>query len=455
MENINYGRPSKDFAEIRFGDKRLDARLRTTVDALTKNPQESILSGCKSKHGAKAFYALLSNDKFSSDTITKAAREATKERIKSSGITEVLLPQDTTDINLNGHRKTEGLGLCGNLHTKGVQVHSCIALTPNGTPLGLVTQQYSTRTTEKNNLTSDQKQRRPIEEKESYRWLETVRDALEVVPEAITPIILCDREGDFYELYSEMQSLNASFIVRVMRDRATIDADKTIQQIRRTHACGEVVVSIPRDTRNTIPARTAKMEVAYCTIAVAKPKLVKSEKASLTLTLVRITEMSVSGDAIEWILATNLPVASTEDAMKIVAYYIQRWKIERFHYVLKSGCQVEKIQQRTYDRILPMLFLYSVISVFVLAMTYFARYYADRPCDGFLEDSEWKLLYRLATKSKAVPKEPYPIKAAVEYLGQLGSYKHSPSDGDYGVKSIWKGLTKLFDALDLLDTLMG
>jgi hypothetical protein len=355
MENIVYGKPSKDFAEVRFGDKRLNKRLQKTMESFTQNPQESILGSCGSKHDAKAFYALLSNEKFSEVKITKAAKEATKERIRSSGTAEVLLPQDTTDINLAGHKKTEGLGLCGNHHTKGIQTHSCIALTPEGVPLGLVSQQYTTRGTAGTGLTPSQKQRRPIEEKESYRWLETTHEALDVVPEGVKPIIICDREGDFYELFAEMLSCGASFIVRVTHDRNTVAGSGLIQQIRRTKGCGEVEISIPRDTRRNRKARIAKMEVAYSAITIAKPKLAKGD-GSLTLNLVRITEIGDTEDEpIEWILATDMPVANTDDAMKIVAYYVQRWKIERFHYILKSGCQVEKIQQRTYERILPII----------------------------------------------------------------------------------------------------
>jgi hypothetical protein len=90
-----------------------------------------------------------------------------------------------------------------------------------------------------------------------------------------------------------------------------------------------------------------------------------------------------------------------------------------------------------------------------LALTDFARHYPEIPCDAFLEDEEWKILHLLVTKNKKAPKAPYSIKTAVEYLGQLGSFKHSPSDGEYGVKSIWKGLSKLFDAIVLVDRLRG
>ena len=84
----------------------------------------------------------------------------------------MLLPQDTADINLHGHKRTEGLGYSSN-HTKGILLHSCVALTPDGMPLGLLYQSYATRETKKMSLSAKDKKNRPIEEKESYRWLET------------------------------------------------------------------------------------------------------------------------------------------------------------------------------------------------------------------------------------------------------------------------------------------
>jgi hypothetical protein len=320
----------------------------------------------------------------------------------------------------------------------------------------LISQQYETREVKKTALNKEEKAKRPIEEKESYRWLETTRKTLERVPTGVESVVICDREGDFYELYAEMLSLETLFVVRLSQDRVTLDGERSIQQLRRTKAYGEVEISIPRDTRKNIPARTAKMEVAFCSVSVARPKRVKSDlPASLTLNLVRITEIDASGEPIEWLLATNLPISTDDDVMEVVGYYVQRWKIEQFHHVLKSGCQAEKIQQRTYERIKPMMLIYSVIAVFILALTLMARSNPDISCDVFLEEDEWKILYSLINRKQKAPDKPFSLKTAVAYLGELGSFRHAPSDGDYGVKAVWKGLFKLFNALVVLDRLMG
>ena len=456
MTNIKYDNPELDFAEVNFGDKRLDKRLCETVKSKAKSIQESILSSTGSRHSAKAFYLLLSNEKHTNEKVSKAAYRATSRRISESGVTRILLPQDTTDINLNGHKKTENLGYCSE-HIRGIKLHTGLALTTDGVPLGLLSQKYSTRENAKSELSATEKMKRPIEEKESFRWLETTREMLEYVPDEVEPIILCDREGDFYELYHEMMSVKSSFVVRLVRDRKTTNGEHSIQQLKRTKACGEAEIIIPRDTRSGKKKRTIKAEVAYCKVSVSRPQYTGSElPKSLVFNLVRVTEITPECDEpIEWFLATSLPLDSAEDALEIVKFYVQRWKIERFHYVLKSGCQAEKIQQRTYERITAVLLIYSVIAVFILALTYLARTSPDLPCNVFFDDEEWQILYRLIHKTKTAPREPYPIKEAIAYLGELGGFKRSPSDGVYGAKVIWKGVAKLYDAIDVHHRLIG
>ena len=337
-------------------------------------------------------------------------------------------------------------------HVLGVKVHSCIVVTPEGLSLGLLEQSYETREEAKSKLTKAEKAARRIEEKESYRWLEMLRDSTKDIPDSVSVITVCDREGDFYELYAEALELGKDFVIRVTHDRKTDENEKVLNKIRNTDACGQVTVSIPRDTRNNRPAREAVMEVACCLVNVLKPDTVNSANAPnrIQMNIVRITEICMpdGNEKIEWILATNLPVKNADNAIKIVEYYVQRWKIERFHFVLKSGCEVEEIQQRSYERIKPVLFLKSVIAMFIMTITYIGRILPDLPCSVFFDDDEWKALYKIVNKTKYAPDEPYSLEDAVKYLGTIGGYKRSPSDGPPGLKSIWNGLHELYSALE-------
>ena len=218
-----------------------------------------------------------------------------------------------------------------------------------------------------------------------------------------------------------------------------------------------LLLNIPRDTENNIPARAVEMEIAFCKVTIKKPQNVNSENSpdSITMNVVRITEVDENGvveDGIEWILATSLPINNAEDAKRIVEFYVQRWKIERYHFVLKSGCNVEKIQQRTFERIKPVILIYSVIAMFIMLITLIGRVIPDAPCSLFFDEDEWKILFKVVNKTTA-PDKPYSMADAVKYLGELGSYKRAPSDGPPGLKSIWKGLCKLYEFLNLYNSL--
>jgi hypothetical protein len=147
---------------------------------------------------------------------------------------------------------------------------------------------------------------------------------------------------------------------------------------------------------------------------------------------------------VEWFLATSEPVDTPEGAYEYVGYYMQRWKIERFHYVLKGGCAIEKLQERSIDKTTTLILMYSIIAVMILNTTYAARLTPELPCSLVLGEEEWKLLYCAANKTRKEPKKPYTIKEAVDYLGRLGGPKRAPSDGPPGVKTIWIGLMKLY-----------
>ena len=445
-------KPEIDFEGVEFGDKRLSKRLKASIENFRKSAGKSILSSGESRSSAKGFYRLLSNEKFECEKLEEAEKTATKARLSNIG-GHVLFIQDTSDIDLNGHKKTKGLGYCSE-HIRGIKLHSCIATSIEGVPLGLMGQYYETRKEAKSTLTKAEKAARPIEEKESYRWLEMLKNSTKDLPENVTAITICDREGDFYELYAKALELKQKFIIRVRRNRNGADNEKIVKKLRNKTTSTEVIINIPRDTRRGVSARTAKMEVTYITVDLPKSASVNDATlpAMLTINIVRIAEINTPDgeEPIEWILATNLTLNDNNEAMTIVEYYVIRWRIERFHFVLKSGLNAEKIQQRTYEKIKPVLLIYSVIALYIMAITYLGKTTPEMSCDLVFDDDEWKILYRVANKTKVPPDSPYTIAEALQYLGQIGSFKRSPSGGYPGVKAIWLGLNSLYHTMDLL-----
>ena len=282
---------------------------------------------------------MLSNKNFDQDEIFEAHRQATIARIGQQQV--ILAVQDTTGVNYANHSKTEGMGYnCE--QALGVNLHSCLAVRPDGLVLGLLAQSYVSRPERKIKMGETQKKARPIEDKESYRWIETMEKSSVGISDGVKLIHVCDREGDIYELYANALPTGKNFLIRIMHNRNTVDTMKLMEQIRLVKPQGSVLVEIPRDSRRNIPEREVKLSVSYQKIGIKRPK---SSSKDLPETL-SINIISLRGhgqddlEPIEWLLATNEEINSVEKAFEYVGYYVQRWKIERFHHVLKSGCNI-------------------------------------------------------------------------------------------------------------------
>ena len=117
--------PTIDFSQVDLGDKRLNKRLTQFVETITRNAKQSIMSSAKGRDEAKAYYRMLGNEKLDMEQLLGIASGGALSRMDGT----VLLIQDTSDINLNGHKKTKGLGYCSE-HVRGVKLHSCIAVNP-------------------------------------------------------------------------------------------------------------------------------------------------------------------------------------------------------------------------------------------------------------------------------------------------------------------------------------
>lgn len=76
----------------------------------------------------------------------------------------------------------------------------------------------------------------------------------------------------------------------------------------------------------------------------------------LELTAIYVHESGKKGT--EWFLLTTVTVKSEKEIEKLVQCYAHRWKIERFHFILKSGCKIEKNQAREYGRLLSNVIIF-------------------------------------------------------------------------------------------------
>ena len=150
--------------------------------------------------------------------------------------------------------------------------------------------------------------------------------------------------------------------------------------------------------------------------------------------------------AVCWRLLTTWPVETLADALGLVEAYTLRWIIERYHFVLKSGCQVEDLQLETAERLERALATYCLVAWRLLWLTYEARQDPDGPALGILTPTEQQVLAaRMAELRHPLPAQP-TCRDVVRAIARLGGFMGRTGDGDPGVKTLWRG----FHELDLL-----
>jgi hypothetical protein len=132
-----------------------------------------------------------------------------------------------------------------------------------------------------------------------------------------------------------------------------------------------------------------------------------------------------------------------DDAFEIIQWYRQRWVIEIFFKTLKSGCNIEKYQFHTFERLKKILAIDSIIAWRILFLTTLGRECPDLPASILFEEHEWKALHARIHMTKNVPNEVPSISVVMRQIGQLGGHLGRKSDGFPGVLTISKGLYQL------------
>jgi len=198
-----------ELATLNIKDTRRAKRLKKTAANFHANPGQSIPQASGSAAEAKATYRLLSSEKIDVEDVLASHGDALKKRIAESGEKVLLVPQDTTSLNFASRPNTEGLGPIGNKteSKQGFFAHSSLCVGAGGGEIfGLLDVDMWAREEGKaKKQPAGARNRQPIEEKESYRWLESLEsaDGLFRELEGKFPVVsVADREGDIYEIFA-------------------------------------------------------------------------------------------------------------------------------------------------------------------------------------------------------------------------------------------------------------
>lgn len=447
----------RELAGCSLADERLNKRLRKLVAQIGSAVGQSIPLVCQDWANTKAAYRFLSNDRVNESDILAGHFQSTRERtLATDG--PVLVLHDTTEFSyqredvdaigitksINSGRDTEGRVRA---HTVcGILMHSSLAVTTEGLPLGLAAIKFWTRKKFKGTAALKKKinpTRVPIEKKESIRWLENVQQSTALLGDPGRCVHIGDRESDIYELFCAAQEAGTHFLIRTCVDRLAGDGGHTIaDEMDEVAIKGLHRIEVRDD--NGDPDE-AVLEIRYRKIHVLPPIGKQRRYPALTLTVIHTEERGAPKNRkkIEWKLITDLPVASRADAIEKLEWYALRWKIEVFHKILKSGCKAEESKLRTAQRLTNLVSIFCILSWRIFWMTMLNRSAPEALPTLALTEIEIAVLDRLVNdKPNARPKT---LSHYLTKIARLGGYLARTNDPPPGNKVMWRGLSRLTD----------
>ena len=339
----------------------------------------------------------------------------------------VLMVHDDTILDFSPHRTLKGAGRVGDDRGTGFLAHSCLAVLPSGTTLGLAHQTIWARPPK--GVTP--------QTRESAVWAETV-ETIGRPPDGTVFVSVGDRGADIFAHLERVRDAGWDAVVRAARERRLVQGGASLTALRAARAMGASSI------------RTKTGEAVVC-VAWRELELLPPRNGPQGRTPIRVRGVRVWNDRLEWLLLTTRPIESLDQALEIVSWYTRRWIVEEFHKAWKTGCRAEERRLTQADRLVPLLGALAIVAVRLLTLRDAARRDGTAPADA--PAAARKLL---AAKLQR-PAECFASnRAFLRGVAQLGGFLARKSDGDPGWQTLWKGwsiLMTLVEGYELAQTI--
>ena len=452
----------REFGAAPLGDQRLSRRLVQSATVQASDPSSSFSDAAGGDRAViKGHYRLLDQPDDSAVTLENILaphREQTQRRMQAHRT--VLCVHDGSDLNYNGAAECDGLGVIGTNQTgaksRGLHLHSTLAVTEQGLPLGVLSTRCNARQGRPENDKRPSAQV-PIEEKKSYDWILAVSDCEAVaVQMPQTKIVqVMDREADFFELFDQWRQgpRRTELLIRAKHNRRTTAGDKLFDAVRTTPPRLRFQLHVARQSARPKKSkqkarpgrgeRVAEMALRYRQVELPAPEHMR-DRGPLSLWIVHAVEEQPPPNVkpLEWFLLTTMAVTSPQQAERLLGYYCLRWRIEDWHRVLKTGCRIEKLRNEAAHRLERALAIYLVIAWRVMLMALLGREEPGLPPELLFSDLEIEVLTAYANSRRDL-KPPERLGDAVRLVARLGGYQDRKRDPPPGHQAIWNGYTEL------------
>lgn len=435
-------------------DARLDASAAEMLERIVASRSLVVRAFGGDRNGEMAAHRVLGAEKIAVGTLLAPHVARTVAAARGRRVVAV---QDTTEINFSGREaRRTGLGPAGDGKSKGFFIHPVIAVDADSEAvLGLVGAEIWTRAWAR----TPEHRGRPLEEKESLRWLTGARTAASSLGrEASGVVVVPDREGDIYPVFARRPD-GVDLVVRAARDRklaaGAVDGLDTL--FAASSAWPELgrmrVVVAPKGPGEK--RREAEVAIKAGTLAIAKPASSghPEDPAELTLSFVEVGEAATgAGKPLLWRLVTTLPVATLEEAAAVVSIYRLRWRVEEVFRVLKSeGLKLEDSQVTEARRLFKLAALGLVAATRILQLVD-ARDGGQRPATDLIEAADIPAAAAIGaalegnTDRQRNPHAPGGLAWLAWIVARLGGWNcyYKPP----GPKTMARGLDRLFDRIE-------
>ena len=390
--------------------------------------------------------------------------EITKNVSHSVSGKSILLIEDTTELGFGLHSGIKDIGKAGKDNTDGFYSHPVIVLDANVQHCyGLAHCHIFNQNHTLKDMGLDMKARKrltnkiPFENKDSYRWLESIQHAHQACHLAESMTVIADRESDIYEaLHSFKNELNIDFLIR-MRINRPIETDIKGQKI------ADILLNTPvnKSYRIKLPAtdkrskHEAELDVKWTEMLIKRPvnQPFNCLPKSIKVTVIELTEQAKTvvnhQEPIHWILLTSHKIETFEDAYKLIQWYTWRWFIEQLFRLLKTqGLDMLGSTLTTYEALSKLSLLALEASVRVLQLLIARDSDTPQLIETAFSAQEIEALTILSptlegnTEKLKNPYNPSELKFAIWVIARLAGWSGYQKQTPPGPITLHRGLLK-------------
>lgn len=434
------------FADAELGDRRRTRRLLDSAAKIAAYPEKPFTQ-VFDWNELRGFYRLCDQEEATLEAVSRPHWEQTRQAMRRQAL--VLIVHDTTELDYSSHHKLQGAGQVGNEHGKGFLQHNSLAILPRPRQvLGLAYQQLKVRQPAPAEESTYQRRKR---KRESDLWLEGIA-ACGVAPKECCWVDVCDRGSDFYEAMEAALQVGHHFLFRLSQNRivfVSAACDRKaymLDHARSLPSLGSDQVDIAG--RGGRPARTATVCLAAAAIWVPAPheRAKRWSQPVIPAWVIRVWEPDPPpgiAEPLEWILICSLPTRNLQEAKERRDWYGCRWLVEVYHDIEKNGCSEEDRRFETAERMETCLAVLSLVAVRVFQLRCALEVQPHEPAQQVATATEIQLVRRVVQQKG----RKFTVRDFVRGVAHLGGFLGRKSDGEPGVRSLWRGYQRLQDML--------